>query len=243
MNEQGSSLSDGGGGVTRCIWLLAGLCLVATACAQKNPAPPPVRVEPVPVAARLAREEEPDGMIPIVSVQPSTDASSGSTAAPAGLTAAVTIKQSSSPAPAAPTTEATAAPKVATAVPKAITAVPKTATSVPPSIPGCSFSQELSEGDGILRALQSPPAVFYGAGLCAGDKVEAFVAGKSCATATVNAAGQWSISIHPSAACGPTEGAAVTLTVNGKTATVSPPVQWKSGGLPPDVANGYALTR
>ena len=94
-----------------------------------------------------------------------------------------------------------------------------------------------------MRAAQIPPALFYGGGLCAGDRVEALIAGKSCAAATANAAGQWSITIHASAACGPTEQAAVTLTVNGRTATVSPSVLWKGGGLPLDVANGYTLTR
>jgi len=42
---------------------------------------------------------------------------------------------------------------------------------------------------------QQPPAVFYGKGLKSGDKVEAFIGGKSCGTATGNAAGEWSIQV------------------------------------------------
>ena len=88
---------------------------------------------------------------------------------------------------------------------------------------------------------QTPPAVFYGKGLKSGDKVEAMIAGKSCGTATANAAGEWSISVQSNAACGPTEGAAVAFTLNGGAATATPAATWKGGGLPPDVANGYVL--
>jgi hypothetical protein len=91
-----------------------------------------------------------------------------------------------------------------------------------------------------VRAAQQLPALFYGGGLCSGDKVEASIGGTVCGTATVNTAGQWSITIRPTAPCGPTEGAAVTLTVNGK---ASGSATWKNSGLPPDVANGYALSR
>ena len=88
---------------------------------------------------------------------------------------------------------------------------------------------------------QTPPAVFYGKGLKSGDKVEAMIAGKSCGTATANAAGEWSISVQSNAACGPTEGAAVSFTLNAGAATATPAATWKGGGLPPDVANGYVL--
>ena len=88
---------------------------------------------------------------------------------------------------------------------------------------------------------QTPPAVFYGKGLKSGDKVEAMIAGKSCGTATANAAGEWSISVQSNAACGPTEGAAVSFTLNAGPATATPAATWKGGGLPPDVANGYVL--
>lgn len=88
---------------------------------------------------------------------------------------------------------------------------------------------------------QTPPAVFYGKGLKSGDKVEAVVGGKSCGTATANAAGEWSISVQSNATCGPTEGAAVAFTLNAAPATSTPSATWKGGGLPPDVANGYVL--
>jgi hypothetical protein len=88
---------------------------------------------------------------------------------------------------------------------------------------------------------QTPPATVYGKGLKSGDKVEAFVAGKSCGSTTVNAAGEWSISIPTTSACGPTAGAAISFTLNGAAATSTPAAVWQGGGLPPDVANGYVL--
>jgi hypothetical protein len=89
---------------------------------------------------------------------------------------------------------------------------------------------------------QTPPAVFYGKGLAAGARVEAFIGGRSCGSATVNAAGEWSIQVAADAACAPAAGAAVTFTLNGATAVATPPAVWQGGGLPPDVANGYVLT-
>src|SRR5678815_5837799 len=47
---------------------------------------------------------------------------------------------------------------------------------------------------------QQPPAVFYGKGLKSGDKVEAFIGGKSCGTSTANTAGEWSIQVSATAA-------------------------------------------
>lgn len=88
---------------------------------------------------------------------------------------------------------------------------------------------------------QTPPAVFYGKGLTSGARVEAMIGGRSCGTATANAAGEWSISVASNAACAPTEGAAVSFTLNGAAATATPAATWKGGGLPPDVANGYVL--
>ena len=91
-------------------------------------------------------------------------------------------------------------------------------------------------------AAQSVPASFYGnAGVQPGDRVEAFIGGLSCGTSTVNALGEWSISIVPSAPCSPAAGASVTFTVNGQPATVTPAATWQPGGTPPNVANGYAL--
>jgi hypothetical protein len=88
---------------------------------------------------------------------------------------------------------------------------------------------------------QTPPAVFYGKGLTAGTRVEAFVGGRSCGSSTVNTAGEWSIQIAADAACAPTAGAAVSFTLNGAPASATPASAWQAGGLPPDVANGYVL--
>jgi hypothetical protein len=89
---------------------------------------------------------------------------------------------------------------------------------------------------------QTPPATVYGKGLPSGTRVEAFIGGRSCGSTTVNAAGEWSISIPTTAPCAPTAGAAITFTMNGNPATSTPAAVWQGGGLPPDVANGYVLT-
>jgi hypothetical protein len=99
----------------------------------------------------------------------------------------------------------------------------------------------VSLGGGTAHA-QTPPAVFYGKGVAAGTRVEAFIGGRSCGSSTVNAAGEWSIQIAADAACAPTAGAAVSFTLNGSPATSTPAATWQAGGLPPNVANGYALT-
>jgi hypothetical protein len=88
---------------------------------------------------------------------------------------------------------------------------------------------------------QTPPATFYGRGLQAGSTVQASIGGTVCGSSTVNSAGEWSISVPTTAPCNPTEGAAVTFTVNGAPATATPAAVWRGGGLPPDVANGYVL--
>ncbi len=86
------------------------------------------------------------------------------------------------------------------------------------------------------------PAVLYGKGLTAGQTVAASIGGKQCGTATVNAAGEWTMQIATDNACGPTAGAAISFTVNGQAATASPAATWNSGGTPSDIANGYKLT-
>lgn len=88
---------------------------------------------------------------------------------------------------------------------------------------------------------QTPPATVYGKGLKSGDKVEAFIALKSCGTGTANAAGEWSISIPTTSACAPTAGAVISFNLNGAAAQTTPAATWQGGGLPPDVANGYVL--
>ncbi len=94
---------------------------------------------------------------------------------------------------------------------------------------------------GTTASAQTPPATFYGKTLKSGDKIELFIAGKSCGTATANAAGEWSVSVPTTAACAPTAGAAVTATVNGAAVSLSPAATWQGGGLPADVANGYTI--
>lgn len=87
------------------------------------------------------------------------------------------------------------------------------------------------------------PAVLYGQGLEAGSEVAASIGGDVCATATVNADGEWTMQIPPdSEDCSPTAGAAISFTVDGEPATSSPAATWASGGTPSDVANGYTLT-
>jgi len=86
------------------------------------------------------------------------------------------------------------------------------------------------------------PAVLYGKGLTAGQTVAASIGGKQCGTATVTAAGEWTMQIASDNSCGPTDGAAISFTVNGQAATASPAATWKSGGTPSDIANGYKLT-
>lgn len=98
-------------------------------------------------------------------------------------------------------------------------------------------------GGATTASAQTPPATFYGKGLRSGDRVEAFIGGRSCGAATANTAGEWSISVAASAACGPTAGAPTAFTLNGEAATASPAATWQGGGLPPDVANGYVLAQ
>jgi hypothetical protein len=93
-------------------------------------------------------------------------------------------------------------------------------------------------------AQSSAPANFYGKGgpLKAGDRVAILVNGVTCSTATVNASLEWAVAVAITAPCAPTEGVAVSATVNGAAATLSPAAVWKVGGTPPDIANGYAIS-
>jgi hypothetical protein len=87
------------------------------------------------------------------------------------------------------------------------------------------------------------PAVLYGTGLWSGQKVEAFIDGKSCGSTTVSPKGEWVMQIPVEAPCGPTEDATITFTLNGAEATVAPAATWHSGGIPTEnIATGYSLT-
>lgn len=91
-----------------------------------------------------------------------------------------------------------------------------------------------------VASAQTPPFTVYGTGLTAGDTVEAFIGTASCGTATADASGQWQMQIASNAACSPTDGAAVTFTLNGAATMASE--TYKAGGAPADVANGVTLT-
>lgn len=93
-------------------------------------------------------------------------------------------------------------------------------------------------------AQTSPPANFYGKGapLQAGDKVTVLIGGLSCGVATVSGTLEWNVAVSAGASCLPTDGATVSIAVNGNVATVTPTPVWKVGGTPPDVANGYKIT-
>ena len=90
---------------------------------------------------------------------------------------------------------------------------------------------------------QSAPTTLYGKGgpLKAGDRIEASIGGKACAAASVTAAAEWAIQLPMNAPCAPTEGAPVSITVNGQPASLVPSAVWKIGGRPPDQANGYVV--
>lgn len=87
---------------------------------------------------------------------------------------------------------------------------------------------------------QTPPYTAYGIGQKAGAKIAANIAGKACGgDATVDAAGNWKITIGTDAACAPKEGDTVSFSIDGVAAT--PTVKWTAGGAPADAAKGIAL--
>ena len=93
----------------------------------------------------------------------------------------------------------------------------------------------------VSASAQTPPYTAYGIGQKAGAKIAANIAGKSCGAAvTVDAQGQWKITIGTDAACAPKEGDVVSFTIDGVAATQT--VKWTAGGAPADAAKGIALT-
>jgi cobalamin biosynthesis Mg chelatase CobN len=87
------------------------------------------------------------------------------------------------------------------------------------------------------------PAVLYGTGLRSGQKVEAFIDGKSCGSTTVSQKGEWVMQIAVEAPCAPADGKAITFTINGEAANADPAAVWHSGGIPAEnIATGYSLT-
>ncbi len=93
----------------------------------------------------------------------------------------------------------------------------------------------------VSASAQTPPYTAYGIGQKAGAKIAANIAGKSCgAGATVDAQGNWKITIATTDACAPKEGDTVSFTIDGVAATQT--VKWTAGGAPADAAKGIALT-
>ncbi len=86
---------------------------------------------------------------------------------------------------------------------------------------------------------QNPPATMYGTAK-AGDKVEALVGGRVCATATAGADGFWMMQIAEGGACGAKDGDTISFTLNGAAAAQTE--TWKAGGAPKTVATGVALS-
>ncbi len=86
------------------------------------------------------------------------------------------------------------------------------------------------------------PMVLYGKGLSLGQTVDALIGGKLCATSEANASGEWVMQIPADSPCKPEHGEAISFTVNGQPATVSPMASWKAGGTPVDIQLGYKLT-
>ena len=98
----------------------------------------------------------------------------------------------------------------------------------------------LTFGAGAMAHAQSPPATYFGAGLTAGDAIEAFTNGKSCGATVVDAVGEWVIIIGADASCDPAEGDVVTFTLNGQ--SVEEQETWRLGGSPANLATGLTLT-
>jgi hypothetical protein len=86
---------------------------------------------------------------------------------------------------------------------------------------------------------QNPPATFYGTAR-SGDRIEALIGGRVCTSTTAGADGFWMFTVDEGGACGATEGATVTFTLNGRAANETE--IWKAGGAPRNVASGVTLT-
>lgn len=93
----------------------------------------------------------------------------------------------------------------------------------------------------VSATAQTPPYTAYGIGQTAGAKIAANIAGKACGgDSTVDAQGNWKITINTTAGCAPKEGDTVSFTINGAAAKET--VKWTAGGAPADAAKGIALT-
>ena len=93
----------------------------------------------------------------------------------------------------------------------------------------------------VSASAQTPPYTAYGIGQKADAKITANVAGKSCgAGATVDATGNWKITIATTDACAPKDGDVISFAIDGAAAKET--VKFSAGGAPADAAKGIALT-
>ncbi|MCC6236147.1 MAG: hypothetical protein IT299_01085 [Dehalococcoidia bacterium] len=72
-----------------------------------------------------------------------------------------------------------------------------------------------------------------------GDRVEASIGGRTCATTTVAPDGYWLLLVPEGGACGAKDGDTVSFRVNGQ--STSPTAIWKAGGTPADQSRGIVL--
>ena len=77
----------------------------------------------------------------------------------------------------------------------------------------------LLAGATTSHAQPVPPFLAYGVGATEGDTVAATVGGTDCGSTTVNAAGEWSIQISPTAPCVVAEGDTIDFWLNGDAVT------------------------
>lgn len=93
----------------------------------------------------------------------------------------------------------------------------------------------------VSASAQTPPYTAYGIGQKAAAKITANVAGKSCgAGTTVDATGNWKITIATTDACAPKDGDVISFAIDGAAAKET--VKFSAGGAPADAAKGIALT-
>ena len=77
---------------------------------------------------------------------------------------------------------------------------------------------------------QVAPATLYGIGYAPGDVIEAFINDVSCATATADANGDWTMQIPAAPPCSPRDGDTVTFTRNGRAMVATE--TWRPLGRP-----------
>ena len=111
-----------------------------------------------------------------------------------------------------------------------------------PSAPwrGGYVPADLSEGIALTLGSTTPPAVYYGGGLEAGDVVTADIDGRRCGLAVADAAGEWAITIA-AGGCGGAAVAGAEVTIWWANGDRSAAATWSAGGTPENIAEGIAL--